>query len=150
MTSSLGSTAVAQGGRLAQVARIVGSAQEYGLLDVRCRVVAESEMRRGAITMATRHEIPMLMLHERSPRFQEAPRDRLTAALPDAQISEPDDRGVFEVAVEADDLDQALQQVWDAVAASGTDDHIVFLEHPDLPEHWRLRSGRPGGFGSLA
>jgi hypothetical protein len=100
--------------------------------------------------MATRHEIPMLMLHERSPRFQEAPRDRLTAALPDARISEPDDLGVFEVAVEADDLEQALQQVWDAVAASGTDDHIVFLEHPDLPEHWRLRSGQPGGFGSLA
>jgi hypothetical protein len=29
------------------------------------------------------------------------------------------------------------------VAASGTDDHIVFLEHPDLPEHWRACSGRP-------
>jgi hypothetical protein len=33
--------------------------------------------------------------------------------------------------------------VWDAVAASGTDDHVVFLEHPELPEHWRSRSGRP-------
>jgi hypothetical protein len=29
------------------------------------------------------------------------------------------------------------------VAASGTDDHIVFLEHPDLPEHWRRYSGSP-------
>src|SRR3954447_9316815 len=99
--------------------------------------------------MAARHEIPMLMLHERSPRFQEVPHERLTAALPDAQISEPDDLGVFEVAVQADDLEQALQQVCDPVAASGSDDHIVFLEHPDLPEHWRLRSGRPGDFGSL-
>jgi hypothetical protein len=99
--------------------------------------------------MASRHEIPMLMLHERSPRDLEA-RDQLRAALPDAEISEPDDVGLFNVAVEADDLEQALRKVWDAVAASGTDDHIVFLEHPDLPEHWRQRSGRPGGFGSLA
>ena len=91
----------------------------------------------------------MLMLHERSPRDVEA-RTQLRAALPDAEISEPDDVGVFGVTVEADDLEQALQKVWDAVAESGTDDHIVFLEHPDLPEHWRLRSGRPGGFGSLA
>jgi hypothetical protein len=27
--------------------------------------------------------------------------------------------------------------VFDAVAASGTDDHIVFVEHPDIPGHWR-------------
>jgi hypothetical protein len=98
--------------------------------------------------MASRQEIPMLLLHERSPRDLEA-RDQLSSALPDAQVSEPDEDGVFEVAVNADDLEQALQKVWDAVAASGTDDHIVFLEHPDLPEHWRLRSGRPGGFGSI-
>jgi NAD(P)H dehydrogenase (quinone) len=38
-------TAVAQGGRLARVARLIGSAQELGLLDTRRRVVAESEMR---------------------------------------------------------------------------------------------------------
>jgi NAD(P)H dehydrogenase (quinone) len=38
-------TAVAQGGRLARVARIIASAQERGLLDVRCRVVAESDTR---------------------------------------------------------------------------------------------------------
>ena len=45
--------------------------------------------------------------------------------------------------MDADDYEQALNIVWDAVAASGTDDHIVFLEHPDLPGHWRARSGRP-------
>jgi hypothetical protein len=99
--------------------------------------------------MTSQHEIPMLMLHEGSPRDREA-RNQLGAALPNAEISEPDEIGVFEVAVQADDLEQALQKVWNAVAESGTDDHIVFLEHPDLPEHWRLRSGRPGGFGSLA
>ena len=60
-------------------------------------------------------------------------------------MGEADDLGVFEVALEADDREDALRRVWNAVAASGTDDHILFLEHPELPEHWRLRSGRPGG-----
>ena len=40
--------------------------------------------------------------------------------------------------------EQALLKVWDAIAASGTDDHIAFFEHPDLPEHWRDRA-RPAG-----
>jgi hypothetical protein len=93
--------------------------------------------------MADHHVIGMLMLHDRSPRDQEA-RAGLAAALPpDAEVTEPDDLGVFDVRVGADDLEHALATVWDAVAASGTDDHIVFLEHPDLPEHWRSRSGRP-------
>src|SRR5690348_16410216 len=37
--------AVAQGGRLARVSRVIASAQDRGLLDVRRRVVAESETR---------------------------------------------------------------------------------------------------------
>ena len=86
----------------------------------------------------------MLMLHYGSPRDQEA-RAQLAAALPeDAEVGEPDDVGSFDITLDAEDLDDALERVWDAVAASGTDDHIVFLEHPNLPEHWRLRSGRPG------
>ena len=84
------------------------------------------------------------MLHERSPRDQEA-RAELAAALPGADVSEPDELGVFEVVLDADDEEDALTRVWDAVAASGTDDHIVFLEHPELPEHWRRFSGRAGG-----
>jgi hypothetical protein len=84
----------------------------------------------------------MFMLHFGTPRDQTA-RAELAAALPDARVSEPDDVGVFEVEVEADDQEHALQRVWDAVAASGTDDHLVFLEHPELPEHWRSRSGSP-------
>ncbi|MEA2227024.1 MAG: hypothetical protein QOF04_654 [Solirubrobacteraceae bacterium] len=87
--------------------------------------------------------VAMLMLHLGTPRDREA-REQLAAALPDAEVGEPDEIGVFEVRVDADDLEAALQRVWDGVAASGTDDHIVFLEHPDLPEHWRPRSGRPG------
>ena len=84
----------------------------------------------------------MLLLHHGTPRDQEA-REQLAQALPDAEIGEPDDLGVFEVTLDAEDREGALTRVWNGVAASGTDDHIVFLEHPDLPEHWRPRSGSP-------
>ena len=92
--------------------------------------------------MAT-ERIAMLMLHSGTPRDQEA-REQLAAALGDAEVGPADETGVFEIAVEAEDEEKALQRIWDAVAASGTDDHIVFLEHPDLPEHWRRVSGSPG------
>lgn len=95
--------------------------------------------------MADRHTVAMLMLHYGTPRDQQA-REELADALPDdAVVTEPDDIGVFEITLEAEDREEALQIVWDAVAASGTDDHIVFLEHPDLPEHWRRHSGTPEG-----
>jgi hypothetical protein len=94
--------------------------------------------------MAERHVVSMLMLHLGTPRDQEA-REQLAAALAGADVGPPDEVGVFEVGLEAEDLEDALRQVWDGVAASGTDDHIVFLEHPDLPEHWRHVSGAPGG-----
>ena len=92
--------------------------------------------------MAT-ERIAMLMLHNGTPRDQEA-REQLAAALDGAEVAPADETGVFEIALEADDEERALQRIWDAVAASGTDDHIVFLEHPDLPEHWRRVSGSPG------
>jgi hypothetical protein len=93
--------------------------------------------------MADRHVVGMLLLHFGTPRDQEARRQLADALPPGSEVTEPDEAGVFEVRVAADDHEQALSIVWDAVAASGTDDHIVFLEHPDLPEHWRARSGRP-------
>jgi hypothetical protein len=89
-----------------------------------------------------RYVVSLLMVHYGTPRDQEA-REQLAAALPDATVGPPDDVGIFEVSLEANDLEDALTQLWDAVAASGTDDHLVFLEHPELPEHWRPRSGRP-------
>jgi hypothetical protein len=84
----------------------------------------------------------MLMLHGPTPRDREA-REQLREVLPDAEVTEPDELGVFEITVQAADLESALRRVWDAVAAAGVDDHIVFLEHPELPEHWRPRSRRP-------
>jgi hypothetical protein len=92
--------------------------------------------------MAQRQTVAMLLLHPGTPRDEQA-REQLAADLPSAEVGAPDELGVFEIALEADDLEQALQRVWDGVAASGADDHIVFLEHPELPEHWRPRSGRP-------
>jgi hypothetical protein len=83
--------------------------------------------------------VEMLLLHEDSPVDEQA-RTRLADALPEAKVGEADETGAFQVEVEADDLDQALTKVWNAIAASGTDDHIVFLEHPELPEHWRTRA----------
>jgi hypothetical protein len=94
--------------------------------------------------MAEPHTVTMLMMHYGTPRDQEA-RAQLAAALPYAEVGEPDDIGVFDVKLDAEDLEDALRRVWDGVAASGTDDHIVFLEHPNLPEHWRHRSGSPAG-----
>jgi hypothetical protein len=91
-----------------------------------------------------RYTIDMLLLHPGTSRDAEA-REQLAAALPEAEIGEPDELGVFDISIEAEDLEGALTLVWDAVAASATDDHIVFLEHPELPEHWRPRSGRPQG-----
>ena len=87
--------------------------------------------------------VEMYLLHGGTPRDLQA-RGELLAQLPDAEATEPDDVGVFEIRLQADDKDEALRRVWDAVALSGTDDHIVFFEHPDLPEHWRAKSGRPG------
>jgi hypothetical protein len=93
--------------------------------------------------MAQPFTISMLMLHSGTARDQEA-REQLASVLPDAQVGVMDEVGVFDVTLEAANLEEALLRVWDAVAASGTDDHLVFLEHPELPEHWRPRSGRPG------
>jgi hypothetical protein len=94
--------------------------------------------------MAERQVVSMLLRHPGMPRDEEA-REQFAAALPGVEVGEADDVGVFEVTLEAQDREQALERVWDAVAASGADDHIVFLEHPELPEHWRHRSGKPGG-----
>jgi hypothetical protein len=94
--------------------------------------------------MAERHTVEMLTLHPGAAGDAEA-LQQLAAALPAADVGEPDQSGVFDIELDSQDQEHALRQVWDAVAASGTDDYFVFLEHPELPEHWRSVSGRPGG-----
>lgn len=64
-------------------------------------------------------------------------RSALLEALGNPPATEPDETGTFEVTVEAADVDAALLEVWNALAASGGDDHILFIEHPNIPEHWR-------------
>jgi hypothetical protein len=65
---------------------------------------------------------------------------RLAGQLDDAEVGEPDpDTGVFDVTLDSDSREEALNHVWNALAAAGADDEIVFLEHPDIPEHWRSR-----------
>lgn len=98
-------------------------------------------MRRGnAGHMSRRQVVGMHMLHhsERAERAQAA----LGEALPDADVGDADDTGNFEISVEADDHQAALDRVWNAMAAAGADEHIVFAEHPDLPEHWRRKRAR--------
>jgi len=68
---------------------------------------------------------------------------RLAEVLPGCVASAPDEVGVFEVTLEAESQEQALEKVWDAVAAAGADDHVAFLEHPALPEHWRHLAKAP-------
>jgi hypothetical protein len=91
--------------------------------------------------MADRCSIGMVCL-DRGAKCDEAV-SRFVAALDGATASTPDETGAFEVSIECPSQDEALDRVWDAVAASGADDHIAFLEHPALPEHWRHRAQGP-------
>ena len=91
--------------------------------------------------MADRYRVGMLLMHGGTPKDLEC-RERLAEALPDdAEVNEADELGVFEIELDAENREDSLTKVWNAVAASGTDDHILFLEHPELPEHWRPKSG---------
>lgn len=86
------------------------------------------------------HAVAMY-LPERTARADQAV-DELAAALPEAEVTEPDETGFFEITVEADEQEVALERIWDAIAATGADDHVVFAEHADIPEHWRERTAR--------
>ena len=57
--------------------------------------------------MAQRQTVAMLLLHPGTPRDAQA-REQLAAALPGAEVGPADELGVFEIALEADDLEQAL------------------------------------------
>jgi hypothetical protein len=91
-----------------------------------------------------RQKVALYHLHENGPRVGEY-LELIGKALPGgSRIDGPDDLGFVEVELDANDQEDALQRVWDAIAAAGADDHLVIAEHPDLPEHWRTRAGGPG------
>jgi hypothetical protein len=84
-------------------------------------------------------QVVTLLVDEPGP-LGDAARERLIEQLPDAQVDPPDpETGVFDVKFEADSREDALHRVWNALAAAGADDELLFLEHPDIPEHWRSR-----------
>ena len=87
--------------------------------------------------------VHMYTLHGGTPRDLESPPGNSPPPSPVPRSPSPTRSASSKSHLEAQDKEQALQRVWDAVAASGTDDHIVFFEHPDLPEHWRRLSGGP-------
>jgi hypothetical protein len=70
--------------------------------------------------------------------------DRLREQL-GGELTDPDDCGVMEASVECEDQEEGLHHVWNAIAAAGADDHVCFLEHPDLPEHWKRKAAAPSG-----
>jgi len=53
------------------------------------------------------------------------------------EASAPDPLGVFVARVPAASRAEALQIVFDAIAAAGADDHVAFIDHPEIPRHWR-------------
>ena len=84
-----------------------------------------------------------LQLLDRGPRAQRA-REELLRCLGDgATATEPAGDGTFEVKIPCNGQDDALQRVWDALAACGGDDHLVIMEHPDVHHHWEHRAERP-------
>jgi hypothetical protein len=87
--------------------------------------------------MSTRQVVGMYML-DRGERAERA-RAEFARALPDGELGAVGADGTFEVGLPAVDHAAALERVWNALAASGADEHIAFAEHPDVPEHWRRR-----------
>jgi hypothetical protein len=72
--------------------------------------------------------------------------ERLTALLGDAAtVGEPDERRIFEIEIDEEDVDAARHRIWNAVAVSGVTDNIKLLDHPDLPESWRPMSAPARG-----
>ena len=76
-----------------------------------------------------RHSVGLVAEHVDTPRDHEA-REQLADALADAEVGPIDpDTGVFEVELEAESEDEAIQRVIDAIAEAGVDDHVRLAEH---------------------
>lgn len=72
--------------------------------------------------------------------------ERFTALVADqATVGEVDERRVFTIEIEADDLEAARNRVWNAVNVSITSDNIKLLAHDELPAHWESMSAPARG-----
>jgi hypothetical protein len=92
--------------------------------------------------MSSRHRVALHEPH-RSPRAEKA-KAALCGCLPDnAVVSDTDETGTFEVEIDAEDREDALHTVWNAMASCGGDDMLIFAEHADVPEHWKARPDGP-------
>jgi hypothetical protein len=70
--------------------------------------------------------------------------EHLAGALPeDAVGTNPDEDGVFEVELEAADIDAARHRVWNAVSVAGINEHVMLLDDDDLPDEWRAHARLP-------
>jgi hypothetical protein len=79
--------------------------------------------------MSERHSIALELLQRGPHPIQHV--GAMRDVLPDATFTDPDpETGFFEIQLEADSYDDALQEVIDAIAAAGADDHVVVAEHP--------------------
>ena len=86
-----------------------------------------------------RQTVLMERLGSAGPGFDGA-RDRLAKQLSGAEFTAIDEAtGVFEITLEAADAESAVKRVFDAVAAAGTDDHMVIAEHSGIEGHWITR-----------
>lgn len=84
--------------------------------------------------MTERHSVELRLRVK--PEFSNGCVENIEAALPDAEIGEPDEHGLFEINLDAFSRGDALSQVWSAIVAAGADDEVVFALHPNLPDHW--------------
>jgi hypothetical protein len=89
------------------------------------------------------YSVPMVLL-ERGETKNKRSYERYAETLGEAaQVSEPDERGVFAVVLDMPDEEAALKRAWNAVAVSQTTDNITLLDRDDLPEGWRHLAGPP-------
>jgi hypothetical protein len=87
--------------------------------------------------MSQEHAVGLQLLHG-GERCRRAVQD-LIEAIPGGDADEPEaETGVFEVRLEARSQEEALHTVWNAIAQTGCDDHVVFVDP-------RALASRPGG-----
>ena len=81
--------------------------------------------------------VRLTLMRDAPDPYEHALRELRQVLGDDVQVPDPDEAGVVEVKLDAAGEDEAVQRVFDAVAAAGADDHFEIAEHPEVPGHWR-------------